>query len=1045
MNTQKIFLITLFLALFASCAPKKEDSGGGGGTTTVIPDTQKCLDLNATNRGSRLPCVCDTGFVVNSFGTGCNVSTGGTTGTGGGGGLAPNALFYSNNPWSMLVGVLTTPQGPSVSNCGSPNTCTFSVVGSTALPSGLSLNSTSGVISGIPNNIGNRTVRIRASNSIGFTDSDLTIRVLYPAPSGLTVNNLVSGGFYAVGNIVPTISFTYSSMLGSVDTMTISPSLPSGLTFNLIDAINRVWGINGTFSASSPVREYTVTACGPTSPCASVKFNIGAGLAPSNFSYNVSGHPNCSVGGDNIPSCVFTKLSAFPDIPATVSGDSISYQILSGGQGSIPVNELPSGIALKGTDGSIYGTSFGAFENTNQCNAAGPGTCLYTIRAFNNLGSVSTQIKIKIIDGNPATAFSYPGSPFVFRTLTAISDINPVWVNGNLPSCHGQSGCYSISPSLPTGAGLSPLTGRISGTPNQTAITGPAIYTITANNIQGGSPTPISTTVSIEVKERLPIFGYNNNGDYVFFKDQSVASNGTPSIIQTQNILCGSTAIPITSFSVSPALPQGLSLNTNPFECGIAPEDTGGAITGTPTALSQLLNYTITGCNSGGCTSVVIKIEVPASVQKVVSGEKHACAIIKDGSASPGRVVCWGDNSLGQLGYVSTDTCEGQSCSLTAKNVRNASNAILTDVIDISAGKNHTCVLINPNPVSTGNPTETNQIQEIPTGTLHCWGDNSSGQLMSGTAGGFNRVPSIVNGQSKVSLMALGDNQTCFAGEFFSSFMDETDPTQGHVYCSNIISSGNAGYSRKTDPSEIVSLQQLFFVKQLVAGKDFFCAESNDIVEVNGESEFGSSRTKCWGNNSKGQLGSGNFINSSNPVNVLFSGSSETTVQNLVAGGQHACYSKDLDSSGNKVTRCWGDNANGQLGRGTVLQSNQAISLNNETGATLIGAISVGATAQATFVTRADPSVLWTTGAFTLPGLPYVGNETFSLIPIKDSLNNNLVVAAEAAPVGAFSENFACTISQRREILCWGENNLGQLGDNTLIDKVLPTKVVISN
>ena len=598
---------------------------------------------------------------------------------------------------------------------------------------------------------------------------------------------------------------------------------------------------------------------------------------------------------------------------------------------------------------------------------------------------------------------------------------------------------------LPPGMGISPLTGRINGTPNLNSITPPTVYTITANNIQGGIAAPISTTVSIEVKQRLPVFSYNNNGDYIFFKGASLNATGSPSILQDPDFLCGQNAIPITSFSISPTLPSGLSLRTEAFECGIAPELTGGSIIGVPTNISPLQNYTITGCNSGGCSSVVIKIEIPQTIDKIVTGEKHACAIAKDGPLDPGQVVCWGDNSKGQLGFNATDICEGQSCSLTAKKVRTDSNSILTNVLDLSVGKNHTCAII-------GLPPADGQQKQ---GILRCWGDNSAGQLMAGIAGSFSQVPLTVSGKSMVTAVALGGDQSCFAGEQSATYFEDPAPVRGHVFCSNVVSSGNAGYTRKEnilDP-ETGSGENLFYVRDIVAGNNFFCATAEDLASFDGDTSNDSgedlSRTKCWGQNDKGQLGRGSLVGDDIPRDVIFSaaengtGSPETGVFNLTAGGSHACYSKEI--SGSVITRCWGDNTYGQLGRSSLPQSNVAISLLNESGSLFLDALRVGATAKASFATQGDPAQLFTAGAFVLPGFPYIGNESSLLTPIKNNLGNNLEVSPEIAPSGAFSENFACAKSSKGEIICWGNNSFGQLGNNSLGESIIPQKVIISN
>jgi hypothetical protein len=81
---------------------------------------------------------------------------------------------------------------------------------------------------------------------------------------------------------------------------------------------------------------------------------------------------------------------------------------------------------------------------------------------------------------------------------------------------------------------------------------------------------------------------YTNNGPLSYCLNAGITPNNASTQASTPN-----------SFTVSPALPAGLQLNS-----------LNGQITGTPIALSQPTNYTISASNACGTTTAVLNIEV---------------------------------------------------------------------------------------------------------------------------------------------------------------------------------------------------------------------------------------------------------------------------------------------------------------------------------------------------------------------------------------------------------------------------------------------------
>lgn len=78
---------------------------------------------------------------------------------------------------------------------------------------------------------------------------------------------------------------------------------------------------------------------------------------------------------------------------------------------------------------------------------------------------------------NPPTGLSYPAAP-ILTVGVAMTTLAPT-VGGGAPTQ------YSVSPALPAGIDLDPVTGAISGTP--TAVSPPTVHTITASNTAGST------------------------------------------------------------------------------------------------------------------------------------------------------------------------------------------------------------------------------------------------------------------------------------------------------------------------------------------------------------------------------------------------------------------------------------------------------------------------------------------------------------------------------------------------------------------------------
>ncbi len=443
--------------------------------------------------------------------------------------VPPTALTYSANPAVYTKTVTITNNIPSN---GGGAVVSYSVL--PALPAGLSLSTSTGIISGTPTALSaaaNYTVT--ATNSGGSTPATVSITVNDVAPSALTYST--NPAIYTKGTAIT--NNTPSSTGGAVVSYSISPALPAGLTFSTSTGV-----ISGTPTALSPAANYTVTATntGGSTP-ATVNITV-KDVAPSALTYSTN-------------PATYTKGTAITNnTPSSSGGAVVSYSVSPA---------LPTGLSFSTSTGVISGTPTALSPAAN-----------YTVTATNTGGSSPATVNITVNDVAPS-ALTYSANPAIYTTGTAITNNTPSSSGGPVVS-------YSISPALPTGLSCSTSTGVISGTP--TALSAATNYTVTATNSGGSTP----ATVNITVNDVAPSALTYSTNPATYIKGTAITNNSPSSI--------GGAVV---SYSISPALPAGLSFST-----------TTGVISGTPTSASPATDYTVTATNSGGSTTATVNITV---------------------------------------------------------------------------------------------------------------------------------------------------------------------------------------------------------------------------------------------------------------------------------------------------------------------------------------------------------------------------------------------------------------------------------------------------
>ena len=343
------------------------------------------------------------------------------------------------------------------------------------------------------------------------------------------------------------------------------------------------------------------------------------------------------------------------------------------------------------------------------------------------------------------------------------------------------------------------------------------------------------------------------------------------------------------------------------------------------------------------------------TVSKISAGLAHTCAL-----TSSGAVKCWGANATGQLGDNTTRERH------TPVDVTGLS----TGVADISTGLGHSCALTT-------------------TGSLKCWGYNSWGQLGDNT---------MTDRLVPVDVIGLSSGATAVsAGKQINSC---ALTAAGGVKCWGYNHSGQLGNDTVRDqwiPGDVIGLSS--GARAVSVGSNHACAITALGV------------VKCWGDNTKGQLGDGSVTDRHTPAAVVGLGDSAVAI---AAGSQHTCA---LTAAGG--VKCWGNNVYAQLGDNSTADRTYPVDVTGlRTG---VIAISAG---------NSHTCALTAQGGVKCWGRNHDGQLGDGTTTDRYTPVDVVGLTRGGASISAGGYH-TCAVTAGGEVVCWGLDQSGQLGDNT--------------
>jgi alpha-tubulin suppressor-like RCC1 family protein len=388
-------------------------------------------------------------------------------------------------------------------------------------------------------------------------------------------------------------------------------------------------------------------------------------------------------------------------------------------------------------------------------------------------------------------------------------------------------------------------------------------------------------------------------------------------------------------------------------------------------------------------------------MRSVVAGGAHSCA-----RSANGQVRCWGYNSDGELGGGAVGH------SSRAVLVQNTTGTgPLTGVTQLSASYTGSCALLANRRVV-------------------CWGGNGQGQRGVGTSAAQGVQPTLVRNPTNTGPLTGVESIASSSGDFVCAVL-----VNGQARCWGDNGSGQLGRGTVTDKETLPGVVRavggagpLTGITSLSLGSRHACARLD-----NGQ-------VRCWGDNGWGQLGDGTETDRSRPVPVRppAGAGALTGVASVGLGDTHSCA---VLTSGQ--ARCWGDNADGQVGDGTGDDRRRPVAVRTVSGAgalTGVVAIDGGLDHTCARVTGGQVRCWGTDSDGELGNGP--GGASGRPVVVRAVSGAGPLTGVTALGSG---DHHTCALVSGGGVRCWGSDQYGEAGDGfDGVDRHRPVVVVRS-